>query len=59
MSNERIASASVTREKEKGRKVSVYLGAQQPQSTKGKQSVLGAQQPQAHGNGEIVTISKK
>ena len=37
--------------------MSVHSGAQQPQSVKGKQSVLGAQQPQVHGNGETVTSS--
>ena len=35
--------------------MSVYLGAQQPQSRE-KQNVPGAQQPQAHGNGETVTV---
>ena len=40
-SDERIASASVTKEKRKRKQVSAYPGAQQLQ---------------AHGNGEIVTL---
>ena len=52
---ERIASMSVTRKKRRKEQVSVHSGAQQPQSVKGKQSVLGAQQPRAHGDGETVT----
>ena len=41
-SDERIVSASVTKEKRKRKQVSAYPGAQQPQ---------------VHGNGEIVTGS--
>ena len=54
-SNERIASASVTKEKRKRRRVSAYPGAQQPQ----EHNVPGAQQPQAHANGEIVTQTRR
>ena len=53
MSNERIASVSVT--KRKG-KLSMYSGAQQPQSRNGQRGMPGAQQPQAHGNNGIITL---
>ena len=35
--------------------MSVYSGAQQPQSMREDKRMPGAQQPQAYGNGEIVT----
>ena len=52
-SNERIASVSVTKDKEKD---SQYTRAHSSHRVlNGKHSVPGAQQPQVHGNGEIVT----
>ena len=44
--------------KEKG-KVSVYSGAQQPQSIRENKEMPGAQQPQAYGNDEIVTAARQ